>query len=351
MKTRLKKIQLQLEQNKVDALLVIDDINVSYLTHINASESWLLVTAKKAYYITDFRYIHEVSAILPKGIKPIQHKGSVYDTLYQIVEKDGISVLGFDEVHWNVLRYKLLRKLCPKSVKLKVCNHAVESLREIKEESEIAIIREGLKIHDQALKYLKKFIVPGATEREVFKKLEQFAWRKDVGFSFPPILAGGPNSSFPHASVTTRKIRNNEPVLLDMGIDLKGYKTDLTRMFFLGKISNLVSDINKHVYEAQQRAIQKIQAGVEIASVDLEARKYLKSQKLDKYFGHALGHGVGLEIHESPGIYRNNKNPLRAGMVITVEPAVYLPNQFGIRLEEMVLVKEKGCEVISGHIN
>ena len=135
-----------------------------------------------------------------------------------------------------------------------------------------------------------------------------------------------------------------------MGVCFGGYMTDLTRMFFLGKIANLVQETEAHVREAQRRAIASIKAGMSIAEVDLKARKYLESKNLAKYFGHSLGHGVGLEIHEGPRLFHTIRRPLKAGMVVTVEPAVYFAGKFGIRLEEMVLVTETGCEVLSGHI-
>jgi len=174
---------------------------------------------------------------------------------------------------------------------------------------------------------------------------------RGAGFSFAPIVASGPNSYYPHASVTDRKIRKNELVLIDMGIDLGGYKSDLTRMFFLGKIPKLVGQVNELVRVAQKKAIEKIKAGVSIAEIDDQARNYLAKQRLAKYFGHAIGHGIGLEIHENPRMSHENKSLLKEGMVITIEPAVYIPNKFGIRKEEMVLVKKEGCEVISDDID
>jgi len=222
-------------------------------------------------------------------------------------------------------------------------------LREVKDRTEVRRIQEALKLNLQAFQYLKGVIHPGITEREVLLKLEKYVKERKAGFSFDPIIASGPNSCFPHARVTDRKIRNNEPVLVDMGIDLQGYKSDLTRMFFLGKIPQLVNDVNVAVKSAQIQAIQKIRAGVLASDVDYEARNYLEKHRLGKFFGHSLGHGVGLEIHEGPRISQKSMSVLKEGMVFTVEPAVYLPHQFGIRIEDMVLVTKKGCEVLSDH--
>lgn len=349
MNARIKKIIKSFSAQKIDALLVTNDTNIKYLTEFPAADSWLLVTHKKTYYITDFRYVLEANKGL-NGIPVIQYKESFYKTVFELCKSAKICSLGFDEFDLKVIEHQRL-KSATRSIKLVKSYGIVEAVREIKEDSEIRLIKKALKVHEKALKMIKRHIKPGNTEQDVLDVLERFIKRERVGFSFDPIVASGPNSCLPHAHVTRRKIRQNEPVLLDMGIDVSGYKSDLTRMFFLGKISTLVKDINAHVKEAQLRAIAAIKPGVCIAEVDQAARNYLKEQNLSQYFGHALGHGVGLDIHENPRLAGTNTNILREGMVITVEPGVYLPNNFGIRLEEMVLVTAKGKRVLSDYIN
>lgn len=351
MTPRLKKLIQTFPAAKIDALLITFDPNIKYLTQFNASESWLVVTSKKVFYITDFRYVLEAQKGLPKGIEIKKYIKSFYEAVRELTDQLKIKNLGFDSRYVSLAQFNLLKKSLSAGVNLVESNNLVENFREIKDASEVKLIREALNIHHQALKLMKKTIKPGLTERDVFLKLDEFVKSKGVGYSFPPIIASGPNSCFPHARVTDRKIKNNEPVLLDMGIDVKGYKSDLTRMFFLGRIAPLVARVNDCVYQAQQKAINLIKPGVCIADIDKAARGFLENKGFGKYFGHALGHGVGLEIHESPRLSQSNKALLREGMVITVEPAVYLPNKFGIRLEEMVLVTKKGREVLSGHIN
>jgi len=194
-------------------------------------------------------------------------------------------------------------------------------------------------------------IKPGVSEKEVFYRLEKHVRAKDCGFSFEPIIASGVNSCSPHAKITDRKIRNNESVLVDFGIDYKGYKSDLTRMFFLGRIPKLVKEIEGIVRHAQYISINIIKAGIKVSEPDKLVRNYFQEHKLLKYFGHSLGHGVGLDIHENPRLSYKNSTILKAGMVVTVEPGIYLPNKFGIRIEDMVLVTEKGCKVLSDNIN
>jgi len=348
--TRIRQLRSAFTKQNIDAFLVQSDVNITYLTGFPASESWLFITPKKIYYITDFRYILEARKGL-KGIAVKQYTKSIYETLFSIVKDKKIKRIGIDERHVILAQYKILTRKCPKGVKLVKADNLVEHLRAIKDAGEIAKIKKALRIHKQAHQFLKKIIKPKISEKEVLLKLTNFVKSKGVEFSFDPIVACGPNSAYPHAKITDRKIRMNEPVLIDMGIDVEGYKSDLTRMFFLGKIPELVRRVHDHVNRAQKVAISKIQAGISIAAVDFEARNYLESQGLAKYFGHALGHGVGLDIHEDPRLAQSNSEVLREGMVITVEPAVYIPNKFGIRIEDMVLVTKKGCKVLSDDIN
>ena len=212
-------------------------------------------------------------------------------------------------------------------------------------------IKKALKLSLEAYDFLEGVIKPGISEKEVFEKLEIFVKNHGSGFSFPPIIASGPNSCYPHAKITDRKIRSDDLVLLDMGIDVQGYKSDLTRIFFLGKIPQLVREVYGIVQTAQRKAIGKIRPGIFAHEVDEESRNYLKNHRLDKFFGHSLRHGVGLEIHEGPTISQKSPSVLKENMVFTVEPAVYLPNKFGIRIEDMVLVTKQGCEVLSDNFD
>jgi len=350
MNSKLKQLVASFDQKKIDALLVTKDVNIRYLTDFEACESWLLVCRNKTFYITDFRYVLEARKGL-KGVILKQYTKSIYSKLFELMGMMKGRRLGFDENDFTVAQYKVLKKQCPLAIKLCAANRMVEGLREAKNDSEVAQIKKALEIHRRAHLFLKKMVKPGVMEREVLEKLENFVKRQGAGFSFDTIVASGPNSCLPHARVTGREIRLNEPVLIDMGIDLNGYKSDLTRMFFLGRMAPLVRQVNGHVKESQRRAILKIKSGIPVAEVDREARRYLAKYRLAKYFGHALGHGVGLEIHEAPSLSQKSSALLKEGMVITVEPAVYIPGQFGIRIEDMVRVTKNGCEVLSDNID
>ena len=338
-------------KKNIDAFLVTKDVNITYLTHFPASESWLLVGRKKSFYITDFRYFHEAKKGLPKGVEVVRYSKSMFDTTFELASQQKLKHIGFDDRHISLASFKKLKARCSQRVKLTTANNFIEELRQIKAPEEIQLVREALAIHAQALNYLKGYIKPGISERDLLLRLANFVKAKGVGFSFDPIIASGPHSALPHAKVTNRKVLKNDIVLVDMGIDVKGYKSDLTRMFFLGKIPPLVSQTNEFVKTAQLKAIAKIRPHERAREIDAEARNYLEEKRLGKYFGHSLGHGVGLEIHEDPKISQTSTAVIQEGMIFTVEPAVYIPSQFGIRIEDMVLVTQQGCEVLSDNIH
>ncbi len=349
MSQRIKKLIAEFPRHKnIDALLVTNDTNIRYLTNFPAAESWLLVTQKKSFYITDFRYVLEAREHL-RDVSVKQYTQTPCVTLSELCKHYKIKRLGFDEKYTSVNLYKRLKEFCPRRTKLLPTTGAVEVLREVKEPGEIEVIRQCLKLHFRALDMVKGALRPGVSERQILEKLEQFVKTVKAGFAFPPIIASGPNSCYPHAKVSDRVFKSHEPILVDTGIDINGYKSDLTRNFFLGKIPGHYSKALEAVVLAQTEAIAMIKPGVATAEVDLKARKVLRKFGLAKYFGHSLGHGVGLDIHENPRLSCKSTSILEPGMVVTVEPAVYIPHKYGIRVEDMVLVTERGCEVLSGN--
>jgi Xaa-Pro aminopeptidase len=225
-------------------------------------------------------------------------------------------------------------------------------LRAIKRADEIAKIRKALKITALAIEFIRDFIRPGVKELEIAAELERFVrYQGAIGAAFDIIVASGANSCHPHHLPTSKRLADNDVVLIDLGVDYLGYKSDLTRVFFLGKINGLARRIYDLVLKSQEKAIKKIRPGVGADLIDAASRKYIDTKGYGKYFVHSLGHGVGINIHEDPCIASKSDDILREGMVFTVEPAVYLPGKFGIRIEDMVLVTKKGCEVLSGSIN
>jgi Xaa-Pro aminopeptidase len=343
---RIQQLFFRFPEYKVDAYLVTKSVNITYLTKFPSADSWLLIFPKKSFYVTDFRYLLDAQEGLTNiVVRP--YRDSMVKEVFRIIKQMKAKSIGFDEQHVSLDVFKRLKKDCPKGVKLIPRNNAVECLREIKDGDEIRRIREAIELNLKAYQYLAGFLKPGLTENEVLFCLERYVRAKGAKFSFEPIIASGENSCFPHARVTTRRLQKDEPVLIDVGIELHGYTSDLTRMFFLGKIPPPVEKVYQIVEVAQRQAIQKIKPGISAASVDQEARNYIKKKGLARYFGHSLGHGVGLQVHEGPRISQKSPAILKEGMVFTVEPGVYIPHKFGVRIEDMVLVTRGGCEVLS----
>ena len=261
--------------------------------------------------------------------------------------------LGFEAKDLNFAEYSKIRSYLGPKTKLKDTFNIVETLRLIKDPQEIGFIRQAIKITAKTFEFIQKSLKPGVKELEIAAEIEHFIRYQGAKMSaFNILIASGPNSSLPHALISSRKIKSGEPILIDIGVDINGYKSDLTRVFFLDKIPNIQRRIYEIIQEAQAKAIAAVKPGRIISAIDSAGRKHIEEQGFGRYFGHSLGHGVGLEVHEEPSISSKNKaQHLEEGMVFTVEPGIYLPGRFGIRLEDMVLVTKKGSEVLSGAVN
>lgn len=353
MSPRLKNIRAKLEEEKLNGLIISSASNISYLTEFTSRDSYLLTSEKGNIYFTDSRYIQEAKEHLKKGFLLKEAKGySVFKLLAQACAELGLSRVGFEARHLPYAEYSKIQRYLSKKTSLKPMHSLVESLRELKEPREIAKIRKATQITIAALKFIRKLIRPGKKEIELAADLERFIrYHGATNSAFDIIVASGPNSSFPHHIPGERKIKDNDVVLIDIGASYLGYKSDLTRTFFLGKIDVLARKIYKIVLCAQEKAIAKIRPAQEIAEIDAASRRYIAREGYGGFFGHNLGHGIGLEVHEEPHISPKEKKLLQAGMVFTVEPAIYLPRKFGIRIEDTVLVTQKGCEVLSGALH
>jgi Xaa-Pro aminopeptidase len=351
MNPRIKKVCLKLKEEGLDGLLLSSSANISYLTGYPSRDSYLLITPQKKVYITDFRYLQEARIRL-KGYSFSQTKGDFPKVIAGISNKLGLGRIGFEERDMAFADYRKIKQGLAKTCGFIPVAGVVEKLREVKSSIELASIRKAVQITVKALQFAADFISPGKKEIEVAGELERFIrYCGGRSSAFDIIVASGPNSSFPHHLTSQRRIGNNEPVLLDIGVEYSGYKSDLTRVFFLGKINLLARKIYDIVLGAQEAAIKRIKPGIFINKIDTAARQYISKRGYGGFFGHSLGHGIGLSVHEAPNISSRASCELKAGMVFTLEPAIYLPGKLGIRLEDMVLVTKKGVEVISGALH
>lgn len=345
--TRLDRVRNILARKKIDALLVAHPPNVSYLADFPTEDSSLVVLRNKTFLITDYRYSTEYRNLIEEpNVHIITIEKSFSNTLKKLKADLGIRTLGFENNTIRYLEFQKLKKIFGE--KLIPTQNIIESLRMVKDDKEISRMKKAIAITLAAFRHIKKFLKVGAKETEIAAELERYIRLQGATeASFSIIVASGEHSSFPHAKRTERRLRTNEPVMIDMGVDYHGYKSDLTRVYFLGRMNPLFKKIHSIVSTAQHKAMRLIRPGVSIKALDNEARQFIQKQGYGDCFKHSLGHGIGLEVHEQPTIAGYNRLKLKQGMVVTIEPAIYLDNKFGVRLEEMVLVTQKGSEVLS----
>jgi len=351
MNPRLKKIYTKLERNNLDALIITSAANISYLTGYLSRDSQLVISRKSNIYFTDGRYFAEAKKYL-SSFKLKRRDCSFFKAIGQACNGLNLKRVGFEEGSLSFLGYTRLREQLKRNIDLIPTLNLAESLREIKSREELTYLGKATDIAAKALEFTQTLLSAGIREVEIAAELERFIRYNGASSSaFDIIVASGPNSSYPHHLTSQRRLKENEVVLVDLGVDYFGYKSDLTRVFFLGKINPLAAKIYALVCRAQERAIARIRPGKSISAVDQAARQYIAKAGYGRFFSHSLGHGIGLEIHEGPNISSRVKDKLKRGMVFTVEPAVYLPGKLGIRIEDMVRVTEKGVEVLSGALD
>jgi Xaa-Pro aminopeptidase len=350
--SRLKSIHSTLKQRGLDGLLVSLPANISYLTESLSRDSYLLVSLKESIYFTDSRYTEEAKVFLKDNVKLKECNGFVFKHIAEAVLSLELRRIGFEERYLPFAEFTKIKEYSREKFNLIPTHSLIEDKRQLKDAQEIKKLRKAAKITALALEHIKQFLVPGVKEIEIVAELERFIRYQGARASaFDIIVASGPNSSQPHHLSGQRKLKDNEPILIDLGVDYQGYKSDLTRVLFLGKINVLVRQVYDIVLKAQELAIKRIRPGAEMAEIDRVAREYIAAQGYGGYFTHNLGHGFGLEIHEAPHISGREASAIKPGMTFTVEPGIYLPGKFGIRIEDMVLITTNGCEVISGAVH
>ncbi len=350
---RLKKIQSKLRRKKLDAVLISQPENRRYLSGysapdhgINESAGVLLIPAKgAAHLLTDFRF--KLQAEKEVGdIKISLYPQGLPSLLATMLPDLGISSLGFESdytLHSFAGKLTALGKKC--KVTMVPITDLVERMRIIKDEGEIDKIRRSVKRNEQVFQEVFQNIEKGQTEIEIALQVGATMRRMGAsGQSFDTIVATGNRSALPHAVPDNIVIRENQPLMIDMGLVLDGYCSDMTRTFVFGEPDKRYLEIHRLVRKAQLAGIQAVRAGVTGREVDKAARDVIAKAGMGKYFGHALGHGVGLAVHEEPRLSSKNRKKLISGMIVTVEPGIYIPGWGGVRLENMVVVRDDNCE-------
>ncbi|MEK7699131.1 MAG: Xaa-Pro peptidase family protein [Planctomycetota bacterium] len=342
----LSELKKKLKEDGVDGFLVTSEVNIRYVTNFTGNESILLITPGHDYLFTDFRYAEQAQQDVPWA-KIVVRKVSLMKTICGRLKRLNVRRLYVESSHLTFSQYSEIKEYI-KRIKLVPSKGIIEYYRKRKTQEEIEKIEKAIVVAEKAYLGIRKRIRTGVSEKYLSDILE-FEIRKQGGqrSSFEIICAAGSHASQPHARATDRKIQEKESVLIDWGATFQSYNSDLTRVVFTDRISRKFEKIYQIVLDAQSFAIERVKPGVMAKEVDSAARSYIESKGYGECFGHGLGHGVGLEVHEDPVINKRSKEILEAGMVFTVEPGIYIPGWGGIRIEDIVLVTKDGCNVLS----
>lgn len=331
-------------QNKIDAVILIDEENRFYFTGFSASSGCVVLSKTKKFFITDFRYAEEATAALAEFEVVVANNAGFYPAIRSCLTALGVETVGYDEDKITVAGFKTLKSEL-KEFSLKPVGAAILELRLIKTPQEIELIRTAQGISERALAKTLTFVKHGVTERDISAELNYELIKNGAeGLAFETIVAFGKNSAAPHHRPSDKKLEKGEVILIDFGARYGGYCSDMTRTFAVSDPSDELQKIFSIVLEAQNYALKFIKAGMLAAEADSLAREYITANGYAKEFGHSLGHGIGINIHENPRLAPASDIVLQENMVVTVEPGIYIEGLGGVRIEDMVVIKSDGVE-------
>ncbi|GFP27799.1 Xaa-Pro aminopeptidase [Candidatus Hakubella thermalkaliphila] len=347
MKNRLERAKEEIEKKGFEAILISQEVNVRYLSGFCASHSGsnLLITPERQYLLTDFRFLEQARRQAPQFIL-YQWKHPTERDVLELVREEGIRKMALEDS----IPFSRYRKLKESLTQVELCplGGFIEKFRQVKDQEELERIREAADINDKVFPQLLAMIEVGAREIDIANELEYVIKKMDAqGVGFETVIASGTRSSMPHAVATDKRICQGDMIKIDFGSVCQGYHSDMTRMATVGEPSEKLMEIYNIVLEAQLRALEEVRPGQECRKVDRVARAVIEEKGYGSSFGHGVGHGVGLEIHEAPRLSPTSNGLLEEGMVITIEPGIYLPGFGGVRIEDLVYVKKDGGEIIS----
>lgn len=346
---RIERLVERLKAESLDGLLLINDSNIRYITGFTGSDSYVVISEAARGFITDSRYTEQAKAECD-GFEIIRWRSpapGLTDTLQSTCASYGIKRLGFEK---NKVTYELYEKVSHglKGIELVPTTGLVESIRYVKDEGEAECIGHAARIADEAFSEILNYIRVGVSEKDIERELQYLIKKKgaeDIGFS--TIVAAGKRSSLPHAIPSDKKIEKGDFITMDFGAMYMGYRSDMTRTIVAGEADGKQVEIYNIVKAAQQKAVNAIKAGVSGKVPDDCARGHIRTAGYGDFFGHGLGHGVGLDIHEEPFMSPSCERTLEEGNIITVEPGIYLPDWGGVRIEDTVLVKADGVAILT----
>lgn len=356
LKVRHKTVRDMMKELKLDGMLLTHPPDLEWLSNFTGEDSIGFITDKDIHLVTDFRYKQQ--AELEAGwLKLAIREGKMVETLSKTLSEAKASRIGFEANFTTFGQITALDHALKEYAKsnsgpepeLVPLENVMTNLRKVKDDHEIDLVRKAVQVAEEAFEAIKEEIKAGQTEGYLAGLLiMELRSRGASDASFPPIVAAGPNSSLPHYRPGETLVARDQPLLFDWGAQYKGYCSDLTRTYVIGRASAKIKQIYKVVHEAQQEAIKFLRPGVTTLQADRVARDVIEKSGFGEFFGHGLGHGIGLDIHELPTMRKSGgEEELRPGMIVTVEPGIYLPGEGGVRIEDDVLITHSGCEVLS----
>lgn len=342
---KLQKLRKALQEQNIDGILITNGYNRRYMTGFTGTAGVAIVSQNDAVFITDFRYTEQAAAQV-QDFRIVQHEATILEEIATQVNNMGIKLLGFEKDTVSFGTYELYKNMI--QADLVPISGLIEKIRLIKTQQEINIIKVACEIADHAFTHILDFIKPGKTELEVSNELEFFMRKQGATqSSFDIIVASGLRSALPHGVATNKVIEKGDFVTLDFGALYNGYISDITRTVAVGEPSEKLVDMYNAVLASQLLALEKVGPGLTGVQADAIARDYLKEKGYGEAFGHSLGHGIGLEVHEGPGLSMRSNTVLEPGMAVTIEPGVYLPGIGGVRIEDDILITETGNELLT----
>lgn len=339
---KLEKLRELLVAEEIDALLITNEFNRRYMTGFTGTAGLAIVSRTDAVFITDFRYTEQAAKEI-ENFRIVQHTKTIIEEVSAQVKSMGIKTLGFEK---DDLSYGLF-ELYTKEVQseLKPVSGLVEKLRMVKTKDELVILKKAAKIADDTFAHITNYIRPGISELDVSNELEMFMRKQGAtSSSFSIIVASGIRSALPHGVASEKIIESGDFVTLDYGALYNGYISDITRTVAVGEPSEKLKEIYAVTLEAQELALKSIKPGMTGIEADAIARDYITSKGYGDAFGHSTGHGIGLEVHEAPGLSSKSTTVLKSNMAVTVEPGIYLPGIGGVRIEDDIVMTETGNE-------
>lgn len=343
---RLDNVRKVLEELGLDGLLIASPFNRRYITGFTGTAGTVVITRDQAWLMTDFRYTSQASQ-QAKAFEVIQDTGQLLELIRDKLEGTGVKRLGFEKNHVSYASYGSYKEAF-QGIELVPTEHLVEKLRGIKDDKEQACIRRAVEITDLAFAHILDYLKPGVSEREVSAELEYFMRKNGaVSSAYATIVASGERSALPHGLASDKLLGPNEFVTLDFGANYEGYCSDLTRTVFIGSPNERQKEIYRIVLEANEATLNGLKPGMTGKEGDALARDIIAGHGYGEYFGHGLGHAFGLEIHELMRFSQRTEDRLEPGMIMTVEPGIYIPGFGGVRIEDDIVVTETGIDVLT----